>query len=178
MDNYIERRPMFSNLKGDKMKDDYIVIYAVVPKYIYETKELTPEDKLIAERIIYLCKKEGYCWINNRTLSEMYHITIDTASKHIKKLEKFGLIKCIYDHNDKNTKRIIRLVDDIWNKYSINNRLNNLDDIVYLNKHNNKYNKNEYKDNIVPSWINKDTEIVPPSKEEIEEMETILNSFN
>ena len=32
------------------MKDDYIVIYAVVPKYIYETKELTPEDKLIAER--------------------------------------------------------------------------------------------------------------------------------
>ena len=51
------------------MKDDYIVIYAVVPKYIYETKELTPEDKLIAERIIYLCKKEGYCWITNRTLS-------------------------------------------------------------------------------------------------------------
>lgn len=85
------------------MKDDYIVIYAVVPKYIYETKELTPEDKLIAERIIYLCKKEGYCWITNRTLSEMYHITIDTASKHIRKLEKFGLIKCIYDHNDKNT---------------------------------------------------------------------------
>ena len=26
------------------MKDDYIVIYAVVPKFIYETKELTPED--------------------------------------------------------------------------------------------------------------------------------------
>lgn len=51
------------------MKDDYIVIYAVVPKYIYETKELTTEDKLIAERIIYLCKKEGYCWIKNRTLS-------------------------------------------------------------------------------------------------------------
>ena len=71
----------------------------------------------------------------------MYHITIDTASKHIRKLEKFGLIKCIYDHNDKNTKRIIRLVDDIWNKYSIRDRLNNPDDIVYLNRHNNKYNR-------------------------------------
>ena len=69
------------------MKDDYIVIYAVVPKYIYETKELTPEDKLIAEHIIYLCKKEGHCWITNKSLAEMYHITIDTASKHIKKLE-------------------------------------------------------------------------------------------
>ena len=165
------------------MKDDYIVIYAVVPKYIYETKVLTPEDKLIAERIIYLCKKEGYCWITNRTLSEMYYITIDTASKHIRKLEKFGLINCIYDHNDKNTKRIIRLVDDICNKYSIRDRLNNPDDIVYLNRHNNKYNsKKEYEDNIfVPSWLNEETEIVPPSLEkieEIEEMETILNSLN
>ena len=36
--------------------EDYIVIYAVVPKHIYETKLLTPEEKLIAERIIYLCK--------------------------------------------------------------------------------------------------------------------------
>ena len=122
------------------MKDDYIVIYAVVPRYIYETKELTPEDKLIAERIIYLCKKEGYCWITNRSLAEMYHITVDTASKHIKKLEKIGLIKCVYDHNDKNTKRIIQLVEDIWNNWSIRDRLNNPNDIVHSNEHNNKYN--------------------------------------
>ena len=161
------------------MKDDYIVIYAVVPKYIYETKELTPEDKLIAERIIYLCKKEGYCWITNRTLSEMYHITIDTASKHIRKLEKFGFIKCIYDHNDKNTKRIIQLVEDIWNNWSIGGRINNPNDIVYSNEHNNKYNKQEYKDNkALPSWFIKEPEIVPPSPEELEEMEDIINSFN
>jgi DNA-binding MarR family transcriptional regulator len=98
--------------------EDYIVIYAVVPKHIYETKLLTPEEKLIAERIIYLCKKEGYCWITNKRLSEMYNITIETASRHIKKLEKIGLIKCIYDHNDKNTKRIIQLVDDIWDWFN------------------------------------------------------------
>ena len=161
------------------MKDDYIVIYAVVPRYIYETKELTPEDKLIAERINYLCKKERYCWITNRSLAEMYHITIDTASKHIKKLERFGLIKCVYDHNDKNTKRIIRLVDDIWNNGSIRDRLNNPNDIVYLSEHNNKYNKKEYKDNkSLPSWFRKNPEIVPPSPEELAEMEDIINSFN
>ena len=73
--------------------EDYIVIYAVVPKHIYETKLLTPEEKLIAERIIYLCKKEGYCWITNKKLSEMYNITIETASRHIKKLEKI-IINC------------------------------------------------------------------------------------
>ena len=51
--------------------ENYIVIYAIVPKHIYETKLLTPEEKLIAERIIYLCKKEGYCWITNKKLSEI-----------------------------------------------------------------------------------------------------------
>ena len=70
------------------MENDYIMIYAVVPKYIYETKQLTPEEKLIAERIIALCRKEGYCWITNRKLSEMYNIRLETASRHIKKLEK------------------------------------------------------------------------------------------
>ena len=29
------------------MKDEYIVIYAVVPRYIYETKELTPEEEAL-----------------------------------------------------------------------------------------------------------------------------------
>ena len=66
------------------------------------------------------------------------------------------------------------------NKFEpIRDRLNNPDDIVYLNRHNNKYNKNEYKDNVsVPSWLNEKAEIVPPSLEEKEEMETILNSLN
>ena len=84
--------------------ENYIVIYAIVPKHIYETKLLTPEEKLIAERIIYLCKKEGYCWITNKKLSEMYNITIETASRHIKKIERIGLIKCIYVHNDREKK--------------------------------------------------------------------------
>ena len=161
------------------MKDDYIVIYAIVPKYIYETKILTPEEKLIAERIIYLCKKEGYCWITNRALAEMYHITVDTASKHIRKLERIGLIKCAYDHNDKNTKRIIRLVEDIWNKWSIRNGSNKSDDIDYSDKHNNKYNKKiEYEDNR-PEWI-KHPEMCksePPTPEELAEFEAILAEF-
>ena len=161
------------------MKDDYIVIYAVVPRYIYETKLLTPEEKLIAERIIYLCKKEGYCWITNKSLAEMYNITVDTASKHIKKLEKIGLIKCIYDHNDKNTKRIIQLVEDIWNNWSIRDRLNERDNIDYSNKHNNKYNKKiEYEDNR-PEWI-KHPEMCksePMTPEEIAEFEELLAEF-
>ena len=165
--------------------EDYIVIYAVVPKHIYETKLLTPEEKLIAERIIYLCKKEGYCWITNKKLSEMYNITIETASRHIKKLEKIGLIKCIYDHNDKNTKRVIQLVDDIWSKWSTRDKSNNQDYIDYTDKHNNKYNnRNKYKYNIdkvdktpVPWWLNEEIKAEPASPEEIEEMERMIREI-
>ena len=160
--------------------EDYIVIYAVVPKHIYETKLLTPEEKLIAERIIYLCKKEGYCWITNKRLSEMYNITIETVSRHIKRLERIGLIKCVYTHNEKNTRRIIRLVDNIWNKYSIKSKLNEQDVCDYMDKYNNKYNKNdEYEYNIpTPSWLYEEPILDPASPEEVSEMEDIINSLN
>ena len=165
--------------------EDYIVIYAVVPKHIYETKLLTPEEKLIAERIIYLCKKEGYCWITNKRLSEMYSITIETASRHIKKLERIGLIKCIYDHNDKNTKRVIQLVDDIWTKWSTRDKSNNQDDIDYTVKHNNKYNnRNNYKYNSdkvdkapTPWWLDEDIEADIATPEEQAEMQRMIDEI-
>ena len=165
--------------------EDYIVIYAIVPKHIYETKLLTPEEKLIAERIIYLCKKEGYCWITNKKLSEMYNITIETASRHIKKLERIGLIKCIYDHNDKNTKRIIQLVDDIWTKWSTRDNSNNQYDIDYTDKHNNKYNnRNKYKYNSdkidktpIPWWLDEEIEFEEASPEEQAELEELLKPY-
>ena len=165
--------------------EDYIVIYAVVPKHIYETKLLTPEEKLIAERIIYLCKKEGYCWITNKKLSEMYNITIETASRHIKKLEKIGLIKCIYDHNDKNTKRVIQLVDDIWTNWSTRNKSNNQDEVDYSVKHNNKYNNrnnnkynsDKYDKTLVPWWLNEDIKSEPATPEEQAEMERMIREI-
>lgn len=165
--------------------ENYIVIYAIVPKHIYETKLLTPEEKLIAERIIYLCKKEGYCWITNKKLSEMYNITIETASRHIKKLERIGLIKCIYDHNDKNTRRVIQLVDDIWTNWSTRDKSNNQEDIDYTNKHNNKYNnRNNYKYNSdkkdktpVPWWLDEEIEQDLASPEEQAEMQRLINDI-
>ena len=146
--------------------EDYVVIYAIVPKYIYETKKLTPEDKLIAERIIYLCKKEGFCWITNKSLAEMYHITVETASRHIKKLEDIGLIKCIYDYNEKKTRRVIRLVDNIWTNWSNGCRSKNQTDIDQKVKHNIKDNNiREYKSN-TPDWFDKVYEKKIPTLEE------------
>ena len=157
--------------------EDYIVIYAIVPKHIYETKELTPEDKLIAERIIYLCKKEGYCWITNKSLAETYNITVETASRHIKKLEEIGLIKCIYDYNEKKTRRVIRLVDNIWTNWSNRGKSNNQTYIDQKVKHNIKDNNiREYKSN-TPLWFDKDYEKKIPTLEEAKEFEDLLKEF-
>ena len=61
------------------MNDEYIRIFAIMPSEIYKTKDLTSEEKLIAERITALCKKEGYAWISNKALADMYGIRVDTA---------------------------------------------------------------------------------------------------
>ena len=157
--------------------EDYVVIYAIVPKYIYETKKLTPEDKLIAERIIYLCKKEGFCWITNKSLAEMYHITVETASRHIKKLEDIGLIKCIYDYNEKKTRRVIRLVDNIWTNWSNKGKPNNQTTIDQKVKHNIKDNNiREYKSN-TPDWFDKVYEKKIPTLEEAKEFDDLLKEF-
>ena len=39
------------------MSNEYLTIFAIMPKEIYKTKELSPEDKLIAERLVYLCRR-------------------------------------------------------------------------------------------------------------------------
>ena len=79
------------------MKEEYITIYAIMPSEIYNTKDLTAEEKLVAERITALCKKEGYAWISNKALADMYGIREDTVSKHIRHLRQYGYIKCLYD---------------------------------------------------------------------------------
>ena len=69
------------------MDETYITIYAIMPSYIYTTKDLSSEEKLIAERITALCRQKGYSWISNKSLAQMYGIREDTVSRHIKKLK-------------------------------------------------------------------------------------------
>ena len=157
--------------------EEYLVIFSYVPKYIYKTKKLTPEDKLIAERIIYLCKKEGFCWITNRSLSEIYNIKVETVSRHIKRLEKIGLIKCHYEKNNKNTRRIIYLVNNVWDNYNTNGKSYNQDSINQIVNHNNNNSiKKEYKDN-TSLWFDKTYSKKEPTLAEKKEFEELLGEF-
>ena len=121
--------------------EDYIKIYAIMPNSIYKTKKLTPTEKLIAERITALCKNKGYAWITNKSLADMYGIREDTVSKSIKKLEKYGFIKCNYNwQSETKSKRIVYLTNDIWAKYNDTSSINNQYNIDYMIYHNNKDN--------------------------------------
>ena len=136
-----------------------------------EEKELTGEEKLLAERITALCKKNGYAWINNKTLSLMYGIKEDTVSRHIKKLKDIGFIKCIYK-KDKNNRsdRIIYLSNNIWDKHPWTDRINIHDGIGYLSGHNNKYNNNiiSYDEDGVMLWNGERCESNKATNKEIE----------
>ena len=78
------------------IKEDFLPLPCNVERvsltYLYKTKELTSEEKLIAERITALCRQKGYSWISNKSLADMYGIREDTVSKHIKKFSCFLLI--------------------------------------------------------------------------------------
>lgn len=173
------------------MKEEtYITIYAIIPSYIYNTKDLTSEEKLIAERITALCKKKGYSWVSNKNLADMYGIREDTVSKHIKKLKEIGFIKCLYGKNtDNKSTRVIYLTDNIWDKQTTNTCIDKQEYVGYSSQHNNKYNyKNNNKTNILDSIISYDTDGVmlwhgkrcesnPCTPEEQKEIEDLLAEF-
>ena len=130
------------------MNEDYITIFAIMPKEIYQTKELSPEDKLIAERLVYLCKKEGYSWITNKSLADMYGIKEDSVSQHITNLKNYGFIKCVYENNThKKTNRTIYLTENLWNIKPNTGMLDNEQPTGSITGHNNNY-KNKFNNNI------------------------------
>ncbi len=173
------------------MKEEYVTIFAVIPKELYQTKALSPEDKLIAERLVYLCKKEGYSWVTNKSLADMYGIKEDSVSQHITNLKNYGFIKCVYS-NETHSKsnRTIYLTEDLWAKYRETNRFNNLDTIGSVTGHNNNYNYKNNNNNYnikepqitydtdgVMLWHGKRCESEQASPEEIAEMEEMLKGI-
>jgi len=168
------------------MNDEYITIYAIIPSYLYKTKELTSEEKLIAERITALCRQKGYSWISNKSLAEMYGIREKTVSKHIKKLRDIGFIRCLYSYDVNNkSNRVIYLTDNIWDKQTSSGSLNRQGEIRYISENNNninnKYNRKNniisYDEDGVMLWNGKRCESKKGSEEEYKEMQLLLSEY-
>lgn len=144
---------------------------------------LTFLERLLLIHIISLSKKNGYCWATNKYFSNIYDVTTVTISKSISKLATFNYIKINFDNkNTNNTKRIIKLSDDLKNKLnSIKENLNT----SYKEKfkqYNNKLNKNKDKiyyidENGIEYWNGKPICKEEATLEEIEELNKLLNDI-
>ena len=144
---------------------------------------LTFLERLLLIHIISLSKKNGYCWATNKYFSNIYDVTTVTISKSISKLATFNYIKINFDNkNTNNTKRIIKLSDDLKNKLNIIKENLNTSYKEKFKQYNNKLNKNKDKiyyidENGTEYWNGKPICKEKASLEEIEELNKLLNDI-
>lgn len=144
---------------------------------------LTFLERLLLIHIISLSKKNGYCWATNKYFSNIYDVTTVTISKIISKLATFNYIKINFDNkNTNNTKRIIKLSDDLKNKLNIIKENLNTSYKEKFKQYNNKLNKNKDKiyyidENGIEYWNGNPICKEEATLEEIEELNKLLNDI-
>ena len=126
-----------------------------IPVEILTDKKLSDKEKTIYAIIIYLSKENRYCFITNKTISELLNISVTQVSNLINSLKKKKYIETelIYKENTKQVE--MRKLIPIKNedtylkkvKYPPQENFNtpikeNFKDNKYNKKINNKYNGN------------------------------------
>lgn len=134
-----------------------------IPIEILTDDKLSDKEKIIYAIIIYLSKENQYCFLTNKTISELLNISVTQASNLINSLKSKEYIdtELIYKENTKQVE--MRKLIPIKNKdtylrkvkYPPQENFNtpikeNFKDNKYNNKINNKYNGNNkiYKKNM------------------------------
>ena len=85
--------------------------YAVLPAVVRYAK-ITALAKLIYCELTTLTIKEGFAWVSNQYLADIYEVNKSTIYRCLAELKDNGFIKCEYDNDSSdNTKRKIYLKD-------------------------------------------------------------------
>lgn len=124
-----------------------------IPIEILTDEKLSDKEKIIYAIVIYLSKENGYCFLTNKTISELLNISVTQVSNLISSLKtkKYIETEIIYKENSKQVE--MRKLIPIKNgdtylrkvKYPPQENFNtpikeNFKDNKYNNKINNKYN--------------------------------------
>ena len=134
-----------------------------IPIEILTDDKLSDKEKMIYAIIIYLSKENQYCFLTNKTISELLNISVTQVSNLINSLKSKEYIdtELIYKENTKQVE--MRKLIPIKNKYTYLRKVKyppqenfntpikeNFKDNKYNNKINNKYNGNNkiYKKNM------------------------------
>ena len=132
-----------------------------IPIEILTDEKLSDKEKIIYAIILYLSKENYYCYLTNKTISELLNISITQVSKLVNSLKdmKYIDIELIYKENSKQVE-MRKLIPTSKNKdtyltkvkYPLQQNFNppieeKFKDNKYNNKNINKYNstKQNYK---------------------------------
>ena len=125
-----------------------------IPIEILTDDKLSDKEKIIYAIIIYLSKENQYCFLTNKTISELLNISVTQVSNSINSLKSKEYIdtELIYKENTKQVE--MRKLIPIKNKDTYLRKVKyppqeNFKDNKYNNKINNKYNSDNkvYKKN-------------------------------
>ena len=125
-----------------------------IPIEILTDEKLSDKEKIIYAIILYLSKENSYCYLTNKTISELLNISITQVSKLVNSLKdkKYIDIELIYKENSKQVemRKLIPINKNTYLtkvKYPLQQNFNTpieekFKDNKYNNKINNKYNGN------------------------------------
>ena len=79
-----------------------------IPIEILTDEKLSDKEKIIYSIILYLSKENNYCYLTNKTMSELLNISITQVSKLVNSLKdkKYIDIELIYKEKRTDTRRI------------------------------------------------------------------------
>lgn len=124
-----------------------------IPIEILTDEKLSDKEKIIYSIILYLSKENNYCYLTNKTISELLNISITKVSKLVNSLKdkKYIDIELIYKENSKQVE-IWKLIPTSKNKDTYLTKVKhplqqNFKDNKYNNKNINKCNstRQDYK---------------------------------
>lgn len=124
-----------------------------IPIEILTDEKLSDKEKIIYAIILYLSKENSYCYLTNKTISELLNVSITQVSKLVNSLKykKYIDIELIYKENSKQVemRKLIPINKNTYLtkvKYPLQQNFNppieeKFKDNKYNNKNISKYNK-------------------------------------
>ena len=80
--------------------------YAIIPANIRYDKRLKANEKLLYGEITSLANVKGYCYAGNNYFAGLYDVSVETVSRWVSSLGKFGYITVIVDEKTNRDRKI------------------------------------------------------------------------